>query len=62
MDKKAYKRMHNILYRLRKKGGVCVTKERTIYLPYGADPDALLQVRQLRSEFKFVVQYRFGET
>lgn len=54
--------MHNILYRLRKKGGVCVTKERTIYLPYGADPDALLQVRQLRSEFKFVVQYRFGET
>lgn len=58
MDKKKLKRRTNVLYRLRRWGGVkCVTREATIYLEYGQDPDAILQVKQLRDEFNFVIQY-----
>ena len=38
MSPKRYKRRNNILYRLRKKGIRCVTKERTIFIPYGKNP------------------------
>nr|DAW84745.1 MAG TPA: hypothetical protein [Bacteriophage sp.] len=56
MESQRYKRRNNILYRLRKKGVRCVTKERTIFIPYGKNPYDILQVRQLLSEFNFVVQ------
>lgn len=56
MDLKKYKRRNNILYRLRKKGVRCVTKERTIFIPYSKNPYDILQIRQLLLEFNFVVQ------
>ncbi|WP_302464234.1 hypothetical protein, partial [Butyricimonas virosa] len=56
MSPKRYKRRNNILYRLRKKGIRCVTKERTIFIPYGKNPCDILQVKQLLLEFNFVVQ------
>ncbi|PXZ44934.1 hypothetical protein DMB45_00350 [Sanguibacteroides justesenii] len=56
MEARKYKRRANILYRLRKKGIRCVTRERTIFYPFGENPYDILQIRQLLSEFNFVVQ------
>lgn len=56
MDAKKYKRRNNILYRLRKKGIRCITRDQTIFYPYGENPYDILQIRQLLSEFNFVVQ------
>ena len=51
------KRRSNILYKLRKKGVVADTKARTIELPYGSDPDKIIQVRRLRRKYRFNVQF-----
>lgn len=51
------KRRSNILYKLRKKGVVANTKARTIELPYGSDPDAIIQIKRLRREYRFNVQF-----
>lgn len=51
------KRRSNILYKLRKKGVVADTKARTIELPYGSDPDAIIQIKRLRREYRFNVQF-----
>ena len=51
------KRRSNILYKLRKKGVVADTKARTIELPYGSDPDEIIQVKRLRREYRFNVQF-----
>ena len=56
MEKKL-KRRANILYRLRKKGVRCNTRAREISFPYGKDPDGVVQIRQLREEFNFSVQF-----
>lgn len=56
MDKKRMRRK-NLLYRLRKKGVKVNTRERCIYLPYGSEPDNIAQVRRLRREYDFVVQF-----
>ncbi len=56
MDAKKYKRKSNILYRLRKNGIRCITRERTIFYPFGKNPYEILQIRQLLTEFNFVVQ------
>jgi len=56
MDKRL-KRRANILYRLRKKGFRCNTRGRTIFLEMGGDPEVVLQIRQLRGEFKFEIQF-----
>lgn len=56
MDKKQ-KRRANILYRLRKKGIRCSTREREIYFPYGKEPMKVVQVRRLCDEFNFKVQF-----
>jgi hypothetical protein len=53
---KKAKRRANLLYRLRKKGVRCNTKERTIYYPYGCTPDEC-QIQRLRHEFNFAVQF-----
>ena len=56
MDKKRMRRK-NLLYRLRKKGVKVNTRERCVYLPYGSEPDNIAQVRRLRREYDFVVQF-----
>lgn len=56
MEKKL-KRRANILYRLRKKGVRCNTRAREISFPYGKDPDGVVQIRRLREEFNFSVQF-----
>jgi hypothetical protein len=58
LNKKRMKRRANILYRLRRKGVICDTRQRTIYWRESWDnPGLVLQVRQLRGEFHFEVQY-----
>ena len=56
MDKKSMRRK-NLLYRLRKKGVKVNTRERCVSLPYGCEPDNIAQVRRLRREYDFVVQF-----
>ena len=46
-----------MLYRLRRKGVSCSTRERTIYIPYDQkDPYREVQTRRLNKEFGFQVQ------
>ena len=56
--RKKLKRRANILYRLRKKDVSVNTRTRTIFYKYGENPDAVLQIRQLREEFNFNVQFK----
>jgi len=57
MDKRL-KRRANLLYRLRKKGFRCHTKERVIYCPYGGgDPRQVVQVDCLEREYHFRIQF-----
>ena len=49
------KRRDNILYRMRKKGIRCLTRKKTILYPYGKNPDAVRQIRQLRNEYDFLI-------
>lgn len=51
------KRRAGLLYRLRKKGIRCLTRQRTIFYPYGRDPNEVLQIRRLREEYDFTVQF-----
>lgn len=56
LDKKAY----NVIYRIRKRNEVprIVTKERTIYLPYGTNiEDMNKPLQRLFQTFGFIVQY-----
>lgn len=55
MDKRM-KRRSNILYRLRKKGVRCITKERVIFFAYGKNPMEIIQIARLCREFGFSVQ------
>lgn len=50
-------RRKNILYRLRKKGIRCLTKQRLIFFPYGGEPMDIIQIKRLREEFGFSVQF-----
>lgn len=52
-----WKRRSNILYKLRKKGVEVDTRTRTIFIPYGDDPYKAVQVRRLRKEYYFEIQY-----
>lgn len=56
---KKIKRRDNILYRLRRKGYKVHTQQRTIYLAFGEDPNLVLQIKQLREEYKFTIQLHF---
>lgn len=56
MEKKL-KRRANLLYRLRKKGVRCNTRGREISFPYGENPDNVVQIRRLREEYNFSVQF-----
>jgi cytosine/adenosine deaminase-related metal-dependent hydrolase len=55
--RKVLKRRANLLYRLRKKGVRCNTKERTIFFPYATEPEGVRQISRLREEYGFVVQF-----
>ena len=55
--KGVWKRRSNILYKLRKKGVRVNTKEHTIFIPYGEDPEQTVQVDRLRKEYHFTVQF-----
>lgn len=56
MDKRKMRRK-NLLYKLRRKGVRCSTKERTIFYPYGGVPLSVAQIRRLCNEFDFKVQF-----
>jgi len=56
-QEKKLKRRAGILYRLRKKGVRCDTRTRTIFFPAGGDIESVCQIRTLRREFGFVVQF-----
>lgn len=58
LTSKIRKRRANMLYQIRKKGYKCQTKEKTIFFPYGENPNAILQIQHLISEFNFTVQYQ----
>jgi len=56
---KKLKRRANLLYRLRKKGVRCNTKQRTIFLPNGYEIQDICQIQRLRKEFYFVIQFEY---
>ena len=51
------KRRANLLYRLRKKGVACHTKQQTIFIPFEEDPFKYIQVKRLCKEFHFKIQF-----
>lgn len=55
------KRRTNLIYNLRKKGVKCNTRKRTIFYPYRENPNEILQIKQLREEFNFTVQFEFNK-
>lgn len=56
MDKRKMRRK-NILYKLRRKGVRCSTKERMIFYPSGGNPLTIVQIRRLCEEYGFKVQF-----
>lgn len=57
LSTKQLTRRNNILHRLRIKGIRVNTKDRIIIYPFGKNPLAILQIRQLTKEFNFNVQF-----
>lgn len=57
MSKEQAKRRANLLYRLRQKGIRCLTEDFTIFFPYGEDPNVISEIRSLREEYYFSVQF-----
>ena len=51
------KRRANLLYKLRRRGIQCDTKQRCIYLPYMEQLQNYPQIPRLCREFHFYVQY-----
>ena len=56
MNKKQLRRRAYLLYKLRKKGIRCLTRQFTIFYPYGKDPEAMAEIVHLRKECNFSVQ------
>lgn len=56
-NKQRLKRRANILYRLRKKGIGANTKECTIFCAYNEDITGIVQMKRLRREFHFNIQF-----
>jgi hypothetical protein len=46
----------DIIYRLRRKGVRIDVRHRTIFFPFGDNPNDVVQIRRLRNEFNFNVQ------
>lgn len=51
------KRQANLLYKLRRKGISCDTKQRLIFMPYKANPHCYIQAMRLCKEFHYNIQY-----
>lgn len=51
-------RQKNLLYKLRRKGVRCSTKERVIFYAYGGTPLNVVQIRRLCEEYNFKVQFK----
>lgn len=51
------KKIHSIIYRLRRHGVEVDTRHRTILIPYGDDPFRHRLVCRLFNEFHFNIQY-----
>lgn len=60
MIDKILKRRANLLYKLRKKGVRCKTKEHMIFFPYGEDPHEVCQIVRLCEGYHFYVQLKIG--
>ena len=60
MIDKILKRRANLLYKLRKKGVRCKTKEHMIFFSYGQDPHKVCQIVRLCEEYHFYVQLEIG--
>ena len=57
MNKKELRRRDYLLYKLRKRGVRCLTRCRTIFVPYGSDPMTVPQIVNLVREYNFAVQF-----
>lgn len=60
MSKKQLQRRAYLLYKLRKKGIRCLTRQFTIFYPYGKDPESVSEICRLRKEFHFSVQFEIA--
>ena len=60
MNKKQLRRRAYLLYKLRKKGIPCLTRQFTIFYPYGKDPETMAEIVHLRKEFHFSVQFEIA--
>lgn len=57
INKKLQKRMHNILYRARRKGLRIITRNKTIFYDVECpEQSEIIQVKKLTNEFNFVCQ------
>lgn len=56
MDKKKMRRK-NLLYKLRRKGVRCSTKERMIFYPCNENPLLVIQIRRHCDEYNFKVHF-----
>ena len=50
-------RKKNLLYKLRRKGVRCSTKERMIFYPCNENPLLVIQIRRLCDEYNFKVHF-----
>ena len=53
MNKKQLRRRAYLLYKLRKKGIRCLTRQFTIFYPYGKAPETMEEILHLRNEFHY---------
>ena len=60
MNKKQLRRRAYLPYKLRKKGIRCLTRQFTIFYPYGKDPVTMAEIVHLRKEFHFSVQFEIA--
>ena len=60
MNKKQLRRRAYLLYKLRKKGIRCLTRQFTIFYPYGKDPVTMAEIVHLRKEFHFSGQFHIA--
>ena len=56
MDKLKMRRK-NLLYKLRRQGFRCSSKDLVIFCPYGSNPLTVVQIRRLCKEYDFKVQF-----
>lgn len=60
MSKKQLRRRAYLLHKLRKKGIRCLTRQFTIFYPYGEDPENISEISHLRKEFHFAIQFEIA--